>query len=142
MTDLIFTCTTSTLSTYLALNGYTAYRYRYDASFPTTTIFPNAGAYHGSENSEVFGTYQLSNQFGTATPQQIQLSAFMQNVWANFTKNADAGVGWPKIGSAFGLELGVFGASESSGVTVKSTMVADYPCGLYIGLANALNLSY
>lgn len=124
------------------MNGYTTYRYRFDASFPTTTIFPNAGAYHGSDNYEVFGTYPLSNELGTATEQQIQLSGFMQSVWANFSKNADAGVGWPRIGSAFGMELGVLGANGTSGVTVRSTIVADYPCGLYIGLANALGLSY
>jgi carboxylesterase 2 len=139
---MVFTCTTSTLSTYLALNGYATYRYRYDASFPTTSIFANAGAYHTSEIPEVFGTYPLSNQFGTATQQQIQLSGFMQNVWANFAKNADAGVGWPKIGSALGNELGVLGASGSSGVTVRNTAVADYPCGLYLGLEGALALSY
>jgi carboxylesterase 2 len=142
LTDLAFTCSTSTLSSFLALNGYTTYRYRYDPSFPTTSLFANSGAYHTSEIPSVFGTYELSNQFGTATTQQMNLSAFMQKTWAGLAKNPAGGVGWPKVGSALGKELGLLGSNGSSGVDVVNTLVADYPCGLYAGIGDLLKLNY
>lgn len=142
MTDLIFTCSTSTLSSFLALNGYTTYRYRYDASFPSASIFANSGAYHTSEIPEVFGTYPISNQFGTVTTQQIDLSAFMQKTWAGFAKNPSGGVGWPKIGSALGKELGLLGSDGSSGVNVVNTLVADYPCPVLAPIGTALKFNY
>lgn len=90
----------------------------------------------------MFGTYPLSNQFGTATTQQIDLSAFMQRTWADFAKNPSGGVGWPKVGSALGKELGLLGSNGSSGVTVVNTLVADYPCALYAPIADALKINY
>ncbi|KAH7085047.1 liver carboxylesterase 1 precursor [Paraphoma chrysanthemicola] len=140
-TDLVFTCTTSSLANYLALNGYTTYRYRYDGVFPTVSTFANAGAYHTAEIPSVFGTYPLSNQFGTATQQQINLSAFMQKTWANLAKNPGGGVGWPKVLS-LGNELGVLGYQGSSGVTVRSKLESDYPCLIYAPIEDLLGLSY
>lgn len=140
-TDLLFTCTTSSLSNYLALNGYTTYRYRYDAVFPSISTFANAGAYHTAEIPEVFGTYPLLNEFGTATQQQIDLSAFMQKTWANFAKSPNSSPGWPKILS-IGNELGALGKDGSSGVTVISKLGADYACPLYAGIAELLGVSY
>lgn len=142
LTDLLFTCTASTLSSFLALNGYTTYRYRYDASFPSTSLFANSGAYHTSEIPEVFGTYPLSNQFGTATTQQIELSAFMQKTWAGFAKNPSGGVGWPSVGSAFQKTLGLLGSNGSNGVTVVDTLVADYPCVVYAPVGDLLKFNY
>ncbi|KAF3000146.1 hypothetical protein E8E13_005218 [Curvularia kusanoi] len=142
LTDFLFTCPASTLASFLALNSYTSYRYRFDPSFPTTSLFANSGAYHTSEIPEVFGTYPLSNQLGTATTQQIDLSAFMQRTWAGFAKNPSGGVGWPKVGSASGKELGLLGSNGSSGVTVVNTLVADYPCALYAPIADALKINY
>lgn len=142
LTDLIFTCSTSTLSSFLALNSYTTYRYRYDASFPTTSIFANSGAYHTSEVPEVFGTYPVSNQIGTVTTQQIDLSAFIQKTWAGFAKNPAGGVGWPKVSSALGKELGLLGINGNSGVTVVKTVVADYPCPVYALIGDVLKFNY
>ncbi|CCF44309.1 carboxylesterase [Colletotrichum higginsianum] len=142
ITDAVFTCTTSTLSSFLAWNGYTAYRYRFDASFPSTSIFPNAGAYHTSEIPSVFGTYPQYNKFGSATQQQINLSSYMQGVWGSFANNPGNGVGWSKVGGALGFELGLLGAGGSSGVSVAMSLVADYPCALYSGLADIAGLSY
>ena len=145
VTDVVFTCSTSTLTSFLALNGYTTYRYRYDASFPTTSLFANSGAYHTAEIFDVFGTYPLSNHFGTATIQQIDLSAFVQKMWASFAKNPSGGVGWPRVGSALGKELGLLGSKGSSGVSVVSvvnTLVADYPCVMYAPIGSLLKLNY
>ncbi|KAK1994900.1 carboxylesterase [Colletotrichum falcatum] len=143
ITDAVFTCTTSSLSNFLASNGYTAYRYRYDASFPSTSIFPNAGAYHTSDIPSVFGTYPQYGKFGSANQQQTKLSSYMQGVWSGFAKNPDGGVGWPRVGGGvLGFELGLLGAGGSSGVSVVSTLQADYPCLLYAGLESIAGLSY
>ncbi|KAJ0296513.1 hypothetical protein COL5a_004722 [Colletotrichum fioriniae] len=142
ITDAIFTCTTSTLASYLAVNGYTAYRYRYDPVFASTSIFANPGSYHTSEIPSVFGTYPAYSKWGSATAQQTKLSSYMQGVWGGFAKNPSGGVGWPKIGSALGFELGLLGSGSSSGVTVSATLAADYPCALYAPLTEALGFSY
>ncbi|KAH6615069.1 liver carboxylesterase 1 precursor [Boeremia exigua] len=142
LTDLLFTCTTSTLTSLLAHKGFETYRYRFDASFPTTSLFDNSGAYHTSDIPEVFGTYPLSNEAGVATTQQIELSAFMQKTWADFAKNPDRGVGWPKVGSAFGMELGLLGSDGSSGVDVVHTITADYPCLLLAPIGDLSKLNY
>jgi len=143
-TDAVFTCTTSSLANFLALNGYTVYRYRYDASFPSTSIFSNAGAYHTSDIPSVFGTYPQYSKFGAATQQQTQLSSYMQGVWGGFAKKPDGGVaaGWPKVGSALGKELALLGASASNNVTVVPLLQADYPCVAYAGIAGIAGLSY
>ncbi|TID18582.1 liver carboxylesterase 1 precursor [Venturia nashicola] len=142
LTDALFTCTTASIATYLTLAGYSVWRYRFNPSFPTTSTFPNSGAYHTAEIPEVFGTYPLSNQYGSVTQQQIQLSKFMQGVWAKTAKNPTSGPGWPRIGSNLGVELGELGLRGSSGVTVVSTIDADYPCAAYLGLEDALGFSY
>lgn len=62
-TDLIWTCPTSTLSTYLAQHGYPTWRYYYNATFPNLNLFkcPNNGcAYHTAEIPSVFGTVSFS----------------------------------------------------------------------------------
>ncbi|KAI4926930.1 uncharacterized protein J4E92_006091 [Alternaria infectoria] len=141
-TDLVFTCTTARLANYLAISGRTTYRYQFTPVFPSVALFPNPGAYHTAEIPEVFGTYPLSSEFGTATQQQIQLSAFMQKTWANFAKNPAGGVGWPKVGSALGKELGVLGKDGSSGVTIRPLLEADYACPLYAGVEDLLGLSF
>lgn len=141
-TDAAFTCTTASITKYLSLAGYSVWRYRYDASFPTTSTFPNSGAYHTAEISEVFGTYPLSNKYGTVTQQQIQLSKFMQGAWAMMAKNPSAGPGWQRVGSNSGVELGELGLGSSNGVTVVPTIKADYPCAAYLALEDLLGLSW
>lgn len=89
-----------------------------------------------------FGTYPLSNQLGNATQQQVELSTFMQRTWSNFAKDPSAGVGWPSIGSVRGGELGILGANGFSGVIVRRTIEADYPCALYFTGEDALGLSH
>ena len=141
-TDMVFTCTTARLADYLAQAGRTTYRYLYTPSFPSTTLFVNSGAYHASEIPEVFRTYPLTGKFGAVTKQQIKLSTFMQKTWANFAKDPARGVGWPKLGSAKGKELGVLGVNGSTGVTVKAQLGTDYACPLYAQAEDAAKLSF
>ena len=59
ITDLTFTCPTSALANLASISGYPVWRYYFNASFPNTQIFPDAGVYHSSEIPLVFGTYPI-----------------------------------------------------------------------------------
>ncbi|KAI8311553.1 Cocaine esterase [Colletotrichum sp. SAR11_59] len=123
ITDAVFTCTTSTLASYLASNGYTAYRYRYDPSFASTSIFANAGSYHTSEIPSVFGTYGQYAKWGAASAQQTKLSSWMQGVWGRFAKNPAGGVGWTKAVESFNVPAnGTFSINNAPG----NSLLASY----------------
>ncbi|KAK2008226.1 carboxylesterase [Colletotrichum eremochloae] len=142
ITDVVFTCTTSSLSKLLASKGYSVYRYRYDASFASTDIFPNAGAYHTSDIPSVFGTYPQYSKFGSITQQQIDLSSYMQGVWGGFAKRVDFDSKWKRVGSTFlglGNELGLL---TVNGLSAVASSQADYPCLVYGGLAELAGFAY
>ncbi len=56
-TDYRFWCTTSLVANYSSVAGFPTWRYLFNASFANTQLFPDAGVYHSSEISEVYGTY-------------------------------------------------------------------------------------
>lgn len=133
LTDLLFTCTTRSFSNAINNAGrQPVWRYRYDGSFPNLQFGLDLKAYHSSEIPEVWGTYPLSNQYGQATSDEINLSKYMQHAWANFAKNPSGGPGWPKLGSNGGVELGVLGGkNNTAGEYTAPLITSDYPCYLY-----------
>ncbi|KAI8238895.1 hypothetical protein K4K53_004354 [Colletotrichum sp. SAR 10_77] len=141
ITDAVFTCTTSTLASYLASNGYTAYRYRYDPSFTSTSIFANAGSYHTSEIPSVFGTYGQYAKWGAASAQQTKLSSWMQGVWGGFAKNPAGGVGWTKLSTtilaAAAASLTSPLAPPSPSSVPSSTIIITTTADSFNGSANA-----
>jgi len=131
-TDALFTCTTQSITTLLAATGYDTWRYFFNASFPNTQIFPEAGVYHYSEIAEVFGTYPVANELGVATTQQIQLSKYMQTLWANFAKHPLRAIHWPKITTDLqGVELGTLGSNGGNGEVTIDKNTVDYICAVY-----------
>jgi carboxylesterase 2 len=130
-TDLPFTCTSGSIANLTASNGYSTWRYIYDAAFPNQDYFPNPGAYHSSEIAQVFGTYtKLTSSSGGPTSDQAKLSLYMQTTWANFAKNPSTGPGWPAVGTNSGLELGNIGGVDSTGETTVQLSSVDYVCPL------------
>ena len=99
ITDAEFVCHASDFMTVGASQGYDMWRYNFNASFPNTQDFPDAGAYHSVEIPEVFGTYLGNDPYGDLTADQVALSKYMQTAWANFAKNPSGGPGWPQYGS-------------------------------------------
>jgi len=94
-TKLAFTCPAARTA-----KGRTAYvptwQYRYYGNFPTAAGVPPAGAFHGSEITQIFQTFNPL----IATPQQIASSIYIQNAWVTFVKNPTSGLsslGWPKF---------------------------------------------
>jgi len=144
-TDIAFTCTTRTFANAIvAARRQPVWRYRYSASFPDLSFFPNAGAYHSSEIPSAWGTYPLANAWGIATPTQVALSEYMQGVWAGFAKDPSAGPGWPKLGSARGKELGELGNPQKNARGGKTIQLnkADHACALLDPLNIASGKAY
>ncbi|KAL9083986.1 MAG: hypothetical protein Q9159_005479 [Coniocarpon cinnabarinum] len=141
-TDLNFQCGQALQANQTAAAGVPAWRYLYNASFPSTTIFDGSGVYHSSEIVSVFQTYgggPINPNVGPLglqqtqippTAQQVALSQYMNSVWGNFAKNPMGGPGWPEIGR-FNESLGVLGLDGSSGVTVVDPSVVSYRCPLF-----------
>lgn len=130
ITDFAFTCTTGLLAADLQNASYSVWRYYFNASFPNTTPFPDAGAYHSSEIPEVFGTYPTVG----ATAQQVALSEYMQTAWARFAKDPVHGPAkdWPEYGSVGNIkDLGVNGSS--SGPVIAAASIQGI-CAAYNGL--------
>ena len=66
----------------------------------------------------------------------------MQKTWAGLAKNPAGGVGWARLGSAFGNELVLFGSNGSTVMKVVNTPMVDYPCELYAPIGDLFELNY
>ncbi|MCJ1474787.1 hypothetical protein MMC13_003447 [Lambiella insularis] len=127
ITDLEFLCPASALANLASISGYEVWRYYFNATFPNTQTFPDAGVYHSSEIAEVFGTYPTAG----ATAQEVALSKYMQTAWASFAKRPTRGPGWPKLGSRWDVDLGDLGPDGIFGEITIPQLTVDYICPLY-----------
>ena len=130
ITDSTFLCPTSALANLAATSGYPVWRYYFNATFPNTQLFPDAGVYHSSEIPLVFGTYPTAG----ATAQEVALSRYMQTAWARFAKDPTGGPGWPMLGSELDVDLGDLGPDGLFGEVTVQQVVVDYICPLYAPL--------
>jgi len=135
-TEFFFQCPDALFSNASAAAGIPTWRYYFNASFPNTQTFPDAGVFHFSEISIVFRTYPAAN----ATAQEYALGSFMQNSWSDFAKNPVGGPGWNAVGTGIAYggagdeDLGALGANGSGGVTVIQQNAVDYRCGIFQGI--------
>ncbi|MCJ1317754.1 hypothetical protein MMC15_003081 [Xylographa vitiligo] len=136
ITDSTFLCPASAIVNLAATSGYAVWRYYFNATFPNTQLFPDAGAYHSSEIPLVFGTYPTAG----ATAQEVALSRYLQTAWADFAKNPAGGPGWPRLGSYLDVDLGDLGPDESFGEVTVQQAVVGYICPLYAPLIAAQGL--
>ncbi|KIW14280.1 hypothetical protein PV08_07062 [Exophiala spinifera] len=128
-TDFRFLCPTAQVANYSSMAGLQTWRYLFNASFPNTQLFPDAGVYHSSEISEVFGTYPR----GDVTTKQESLSRYMQKAWADFAKNPTGGPGWKAVPN-----VAVLGQSEQEIEQNMPGTTIDNICALYMPLYSAL----
>ncbi|KAG7094923.1 hypothetical protein E1B28_005729 [Marasmius oreades] len=83
-TDIGFRCPNSIWGATMVRSGVkNVFRYTYGAVFPDTQLFPNAGAWHGSELEVVFGTFNRT----TSSNDKAVLSRSLQAAIGNFVKN-------------------------------------------------------
>jgi carboxylesterase type B len=102
-----FTCPTKYAADFRVAHGVPTRRYRYMGDFDNLRLYdgwgeyPDSGAYHGSDLSELFGTAQnVTGQPSTA--EQEQFSRYMQGAWAAFGRDPKGGLteyGWPGYNS-------------------------------------------
>ena len=102
------------------------WRYLFNASFPSTDQFPGSGAYHGIEIRFIFGS--LKNGSGKLTDEEIHLSHFMQKTWADFAKDPEHALSWPKVGSSAD-DLGII--NRDAQVRAMNSSVVNQDCQLY-----------
>ena len=135
LTDGFFMCPASILANTANANGHNIWRYYYNASFPNTQSFPDAGVYHYSEIPEIWGTYPRAN----ATLEETQLSNYMQKTWADFAKDPVKGPGWARLGTNGGKELGVIGGHNRTIKTVPLN-TTDFICNVYAGYLDEIGV--
>lgn len=140
-TDYIFQCPAALLANNSAIH-FPTWRYYYNATFPNIQFIPgyNAGVYHSSEITLVFGTYGLQTGNGGPTANEVQLSALMQKAWADFAKNPTMGPrpDWMKLPSV--AVLGGPGGRSSSGQLIMNSNAVrlDGRCSLFNPYLTAL----
>lgn len=98
-----FTCPTKYANEFRFKQGVPTWRYRYMGHFDNLRLYdswgeyPDSGAYHGVDMSELFGTAQ--DVTGEAsTQEQGEVSKYMQRAWAAFGRDPEKGLeklGWP-----------------------------------------------
>jgi carboxylesterase type B len=137
MTGVPFTCPTSELAKFTANHNRKVWRYRYSPEFPNLTPYDDAGAYHGAELPQVFGTYNLT----TATKNQIALSAVMQKTWTDFAKDPENGPGWSSLNED--SKLADFGNDKNpQGITLIEAKDADENCGVWFLESETYDLAW
>ncbi|KIX01546.1 uncharacterized protein Z518_09272 [Rhinocladiella mackenziei CBS 650.93] len=133
VTDFTFQCPVGILTNDSRTAGFSTWRYYYNATFPNVNLtgLPDAGVFHSSEISIVFGTYSRTN----ATEDERALSQYMQNVWATFAKNPQGGPGWESVPGVAAL--------GSNGVlkTMTTAGKLDTRCPLYRDAYEAVGIA-
>jgi len=145
-TAFVFTCPQALWANETAAQGVPTWRYWFNASFPNTQSFPNAGVFHSSEIQLVFQTYPggpvnnlTAGPSGIVptnlppTAQEYALGQSMNSAWAAFAKNPMGGPGWNKLGTfpADG-DVAALGTNGSSGVTIIKQSTIDGACPLFV----------
>ncbi|KAL3475162.1 Alpha/Beta hydrolase protein [Aspergillus californicus] len=141
VTEFLMQCNTQLHANDTKSLGIPSWRFVFNASFPNTEFYPNAGAYHAIEVGFAFGTYRQEG----ATEFQHELSRALQKAYADFARDPTAGPGWPQIPT-----IGVFGDGVTPGVDVEAeelrplttipSAVLDKRCPLYYSVYNELSL--
>lgn len=91
-----FTCATRNEANSRAAAGVPVWRWFYNGVWDNLNLYPNAGTYHGSELSLIFGT--TLNLTGQAdSPAEAKIGQDFMKVWAAFASNPTSGltkIGW------------------------------------------------
>jgi cholinesterase len=133
LTDYLFQCPARLLHQESSQVGVQTYRYYYNASFPNSQIFDDAGVYHRSEVGMVLGSYSLTND----TVWQQALSRYLGNTWAHFAKNKfKAWAPGPNAMAVFGGGVRAEDGTRASGsyiVPLNRTAIdeLDRRCSMY-----------
>jgi carboxylesterase type B len=96
--NLCFNCPASYTSKARVNFNVTTWRYRYFGDWDNIRPEKDAGAFHGSEMSIVFGTPKRFENKYPSPPEEVAVEKLMMNAWASFAKDPQNGLkrlGWP-----------------------------------------------
>jgi cholinesterase len=96
--NLCFNCPASYSSKARVDFNVTTWRYRYFGDWENIRPTKDAGAFHGSELSIVFGTPKKFESKYPSPPEEVAVEKLMMGAWANFAKDPVNGLirmGWP-----------------------------------------------
>lgn len=143
VTDAVFTCPVAKEARRSAERKIPTWRYFYNATFPSVTLFPGAGAYHSSEIPILFDN--LPAAAGPEPREQRSVSRSMAEAWTNFAKSPKGGPGWAPLGPGTSSHAKADTAAvwtESGRRKSVNIRLIDQPCalvdGLYVRLPNLM----
>ncbi|CAM1511938.1 Fc.00g094510.m01.CDS01 [Cosmosporella sp. VM-42] len=133
LTNEYFNCRAAIASQARHGLGIPVWRYRYYGVFPNLNPLPWLGAYHASDIPMVFETSDLYG--GANTPEETELSEYMQGAWAAFTRDPVDGLlelGWPMYDENE-RSLVMLGVNGTTTAIFADGMEGDDGCGPNIG---------
>ena len=92
-----FTCATRDAVNFRAKQGVPAYRYRYFGTWPNLDLYPDSGAYHGSDLHMIFGASEDVTGI-PPTREEVWTTEYQQRAWAAFVNDPSEGLRkmtWP-----------------------------------------------
>jgi cholinesterase len=97
--NLCFTCVALSSAKARLDHNVPVWRYRYFGDWDNIRVGSEAGAFHGSELSLVFGTPKRFESRVKSTPEQVEVEKLMMSTWAGFARdplNFLPKLGWPR----------------------------------------------
>jgi cholinesterase len=98
----VFSCPTAIRANISVANGVPTWRYRWFGAFPDTrlTIFPDSGAWHGSELTVLLNNLITGPGIPPSTDAEIDIGNYIRGAWTAFAKDSQDGLrsyrgGWP-----------------------------------------------
>lgn len=86
-----FTCATGTETAARTTADVPVWRYRYFGQWPNLELYPDSGAYHGSDLHMIFGAAQDVTGINN-TKDEDTLSSYMMKAWASFVNDPSKGL--------------------------------------------------
>lgn len=122
-TNAVFLCTAALTSRLRQSASLITYRFRYDGNFSDISPSGYPGAYHASELPLLFGTMGVYH--GPSTAYEEIVSRQMQDLWLEFAKNPEHGLGkegWTPYGNGNGTSGVILGGMST---TVHSIGISE-----------------
>lgn len=112
------------------------------AIFPDISTRPDLRAYHASEITLVFGSYNESFPAIPSTPTEVALSRFVQSAWVAFARDPQKGLldfGWPMYDPNTNTLAQIGNPANQTGIVFTSGTQIDLTCSATALLFNISN---
>ena len=125
-----FTCASRDSAGFRSAHDVPVWRYRYFATWPNLELYPDSGAYHGSDRHMSFGAGEDVPGL-PKTPAENQQIQYQMAAWGSFINNPETGPGssespWPEAREPNGLVA--LGVNNQPGATYVDPSTYDTLC--------------